>query len=38
MVTEEHVKCVPHTTCHMEEYCETYKVRRRIPVCVPVCE
>jgi hypothetical protein len=29
---------VPHTYCTLEPYCVTYKVCRRIPVCVPVCE
>jgi hypothetical protein len=32
---------VPHTTCHMEPYCVTTKVCRRVPVCdscAPSCE
>jgi hypothetical protein len=37
MVAKEHVKCVPHVTCKMEPYCETQKICRRIPICVPVC-
>jgi hypothetical protein len=37
MVPREHVKCVPHTTCRMESYCETTKVCRRVPICTPIC-
>jgi hypothetical protein len=39
LVPKEICKMVPVTTCKMEPYCETYKVCRRVPVCVPVgCE
>jgi hypothetical protein len=38
MVPREHCKMVPHTTCRLEAYCETQKVCRRVPICVPVCE
>jgi hypothetical protein len=34
----EHTKLVPHTTCHMESYCVTQKVCRRVPVCVQECD
>jgi hypothetical protein len=37
MVTEERCKMVPVTTCTMEPHCVTYKICRRVPVCVPVC-
>ena len=36
MVPEEHVTSVPVTTCHMEPYCVTRKVCRKVPVYVPV--
>ena len=32
------VRMVPSTTCRMEAYCETYRVCRQVPVCVPVCD
>jgi hypothetical protein len=37
MVPEECVRMVPHTTCTLEPYCVTYKVCKRIPVCVAEC-
>jgi hypothetical protein len=38
MVAEECVRMVPHTTCSLQPYCVTYKICRRIPICVPVCD
>src|SRR5262249_61527696 len=38
MVPHEVVRCVPLTTCRWEPYCVTYKVCRRIPIYLPVCE
>jgi hypothetical protein len=37
LVPKEVVRCVPVTTCRLEPYCVTYKVVRRIPICVPEC-
>jgi len=37
MEAQECVRRVPCTECHLEPYCETYKVCRCVPVCVP-CE
>jgi hypothetical protein len=31
------VRMVPSCFCTMEPYCETYKVCRQVPVCVPEC-
>jgi hypothetical protein len=36
--TEQCMRMVPQTLCHLEPYCETYRVCRRVPICVPVCE
>jgi hypothetical protein len=38
LVACEKTKLVPHPSFHLEAYCVTTKVCRRVPVCEPSCE
>jgi hypothetical protein len=35
--SQECIRQVPTTVCTLEPYCVTYKVCRRVPICVPLC-